>query len=200
MPPPPSGARDKLLNSSSEAGGVFKWWGAVAFGLGVSINLCHAAEQDLPFLRHQEGTSMPFCLSLIDTLSSLSQPLWPTSSMRHDYMSLQGLPCSHSVLCQIVHRPPRGWEQGRSFAKQVVGAEPVKTTLSTIKILEFPISTQIWHTFSPKLWGLWPKLWGLKPTQLNAKLHPSVRGFSDSLWEWFTFPITILLSSPILFT
>ena len=28
-------------------------------------------------------------------------------------------------------------KQGRSFAKQVVGAEPVKTTQSTIKILEF---------------------------------------------------------------
>ena len=30
--------------------------------------------------------------------------------------------------------------QGRSFAKQVVGAEPVKTAHSTIKILEFHIS------------------------------------------------------------
>ena len=33
--------------------------------------------------------------------------------------------------------------QGCSFVKQVVGAEPVKTTQSTIKILEFPISPRI---------------------------------------------------------
>ena len=41
--------------------------------------------------------------------------------------------------------------QGRSFAKQVVGAEPVKTAQSTSKILEFHISPRIWHTFSLKL-------------------------------------------------
>ena len=34
-------------------------------------------------------------------------------------------------------------KQGRSFAKQVEGAEPVKTTQNTIKILEFPISPRI---------------------------------------------------------
>ena len=65
--------------------------------------------------------------------------------------------------------------QGRSFAKQVVGAEPVKTAQSTVKIIEFQISLRIWHTFSLKLGNLglfWLKLWGLKPPQLNTKLHP----------------------------
>ena len=40
--------------------------------------------------------------------------------------------------------------QERSFAKQVVGAEPIKTAQSTIKILEFQISLRIWHTISLK--------------------------------------------------
>ena len=43
---------------------------------------------------------------------------------------------------------------GRSFTKQVVGAEPVKTAQSTIKILEFHTSPRIWHTFSLKLRNL----------------------------------------------
>ena len=39
--------------------------------------------------------------------------------------------------------------QGRSFAKQVVGAEPVKTAESTIKIIEFHIIANICSSFFP---------------------------------------------------
>ena len=42
--------------------------------------------------------------------------------------------------------PADGYAQGRSFSKQVDGAEPVKTTRSTIKFLEFPdLSSDLTH-------------------------------------------------------
>ena len=45
------------------------------------------------------------------------------------------------------------FEQGRSFAKQVEGAEPVKTTQSTIKVLEFPDSSSVLTHFPAQVVG-----------------------------------------------
>ena len=60
-------------------------------------------------------------------------------------------------------------DPGRSFAKQVVGTEPIKTAQSTIKILELDFSLDVTH-FLAEIKEFWPFL--TEVVGLNTKLHP----------------------------
>ena len=74
------------------------------------------------------------------------------------------------------------WQQGCSFAKQVEGAEPVKTTQSTITILEFPISPRIWHFLRSSCLGSDPSCGGSSP-------HNWIRNYTPG-WQSYLYLIS----------